>query len=129
MQAQKIQKPTSQRIQEMKLSSSDIKKFLIFSQTLGNRKPQKKNVLNFRKRKPKKASNIFRNEALYFSVQAQKCLIFQETETLKKLLTSLKRKLFLYFGKQKPQNRTFLYFWRAFQSPKNQNLLYFSKKS
>ena len=42
MQAQKIQKPTSQRIQEMKLSSSNIKKFLIFSQTLGNRKPQKK---------------------------------------------------------------------------------------
>ena len=85
----------------MKLSSSNIKKFLHFL--------KRKLFLYFIKRK---RFLYFRKWNLHFSAQAQrikkstsrKFHIFQETKTRKNFLYFLKRRLFFYFRKRKPRN-------------------------
>ena len=56
-------------------------------------------------------------------------LIFQETETTKKLFIFSQKKAVLIFRETEILKKNSLYFSRNFQSPKNQNLLYFYKKS
>ena len=110
----------------MKLSSSNIKKFL-----------QKKAFLIFLETETPTKFFIFQEIELSYILRngnPQKPFLFQEIE-----LSELKKnnnnnnnnnnnkKLgkwnFLVLGL-----KNFLYSWRNFQNPKNQNLLYFSKK-
>ena len=106
----------------MKLSSSNIKKFL-----------QKKAFLIFLETETPTKLFIFQEIELSYILRngnPQKPFLFQEIELskLKKNNNSNKKKKlgkwnFLVLGL-----KNFLYSWRNFQNPKNQNLLYFSKK-
>ena len=74
--------------QEMKLSSSDIKKILIFSYISWKRNPEKIPYISGN-RNPKKASYISRNEILHFFAQGPK-----------KINKNPPRENFLYFRKR-----------------------------
>ena len=105
---------------KMKLSSSNIKKFLRFS--------QKKTVVIIQEMETRKNSSCFRKRNF---------LIFQETDTLKKhisgsnFLSSKKKnsplKHLLYFGKWSflaPGLKHFSYFWGELAKPENQTRSY-----
>ena len=75
---------------------------------------------------PKKVSFISGNGT--FQSTPRKCLIFQETETPKKFLTFIKRKLFLYFGKPKTENNSLYFRKRNFLIFQETELSYISRK-
>ena len=104
---------------KMELSSSNIKKFLTFS--------QEQDFLMFWKTKNPKNFLYFLKRKLF--------LYFRKRKPRKNFLYLRKRKLFYISGNGNPEkisyisgNGTFLYFRRNLQSPKNHNFLYFSKK-
>ena len=117
----------------MQLCSSNIKNFLIFSYIL--RKGTTKNVFIFKEMETLISCLYFKK--WNFSAQAKKKLkkicseenfsYFKKRKHQKNSLYFLKRKQFLYFGKQ-PKKIKLLCFTRNFQSPKNQNFLHFCKK-
>ena len=88
----------------MELSSSNIKKFLIFSYISGNGTPPPKKIPYISgSGNPKKASYISGNENLHCSAQARKFLIIQETETPKKTsLFSHKKASFIFRETETP---------------------------
>ena len=93
--------------------------------------------LYFRKWKPRKKCLIFQEtetlkkllifrEIELFSKSSKKFLIVQEKEALKNLLYFIKRKIFLYFRKQKPK-KNFFYFKKTSKAPKTK-ISYVSRK-
>ena len=92
---------------EMELSSSNIKKILMFSYILGNGtfKPKLEKIKN----PPRKKFLIFREMELsssntreFFMFSPKKVLYFGKQKPRKNSLYFLKRKLFLHFRKRKP---------------------------
>ena len=89
-------------------------------------KPRKK-CLIFQETETLKKLLIFREIEL-FSKSSKKFLIVQEKEALKKFIIFYQKKDFLIFQKTETQKK-FLLFQKNFQSPKNENFLYISKNT